>query len=155
VSATDNLTMLYSHRYMQEVAAAQAQRAEVQGQPFSVVMLELSTLVELNGRDGYAAGDDMIQEAAHALQRAASRCGGTACRYSGRRLALLVPETDSAAAEALARELEMDLDSRSTEAATGVAAWQEGESGTEVITRARLALAVEAVGGDPTAPPSR
>ena len=155
VGSTDNLTMLYSHRYMQEAAAAHAQRSEVQHRPFAVVMLELSTLVELNGRDGYATGDGVIQEAAAAMQRAASRCSGTACRYSGRRLALLVPETDVVGGEALARELELDLDSRSTEAATGVAAWQDGETGTEVITRARLALAVQKVGGDPTAPPSR
>jgi len=155
VGATDNLTMLYSHRYMQEAVAAQAERAAMRQSPFSVVMLELSTLVELNGRDGYAAGDELLQEAARAVQRAASRCGGTACRYSGRRLAMLIPETEAGAAEALARELEMDLDSRSTDAATGVAAWHEGESGAEVLTRARLALAVQVVGGDPAAPPSR
>ncbi|MEJ7790333.1 MAG: HD domain-containing phosphohydrolase, partial [Thermoleophilaceae bacterium] len=154
VSSTDNLTMLYSHRYMQEAAAAQAERATVQQRPFSVVMLELNTLVELNGRDGYAAGDELIQEAARAVQRTASRCGGTGCRYSGRRLALLVPETEAESAEALARELEMDLDSRSTNAATGVAAWQEGETGSEVIGRARLALAAQIVGAD-AAQPSR
>jgi len=135
--------------------AAQAERAAVRQSPFSVVMLELSTLVELNGRDGYAAGDELLQEAARAVQRAASRCGGTACRYSGRRLAMLIPETEAGAAEALARELEMDLASRSTDAATGVATWHEGESGAEALTRARLALAVQVVGGDPAAPPSR
>ncbi len=48
----------------------------------------------------------------------------------------------------------MDLDSRSTDAATGVAAWQEGETGSEVIGRARLALAAQIVGAD-AAPPSR
>ena len=101
------------------------------------------------------AGDSALQDAAHAVQRAASRCGGTGCRYSGRRLALVVPDTGIEAAEALARELELDLESRSTAAVTGVAAWQDGESGPEVITRARLALAAQAVGADPAAPPSR
>ncbi len=145
LAATDSLTLLYGHRYMHEAADAQAERAAVQGQPFAVVLAELETLAAVNDRAGYAVGDAMLQEAARAVQRTAGRSGGTACRHGGARLAILVPETRAEGAEALARELVLDLEGSSAPVTTGVASWQPGESGADVLTRARLALAVQEV----------
>jgi len=76
---------------------------------------------------------------------AASRAGGVACRYSGRRLGLLVPETDRTSTGALAREVVLDLGDDPPAVSTGVAAWEAGESGEQVVARARLALAVREV----------
>lgn len=109
------------------------------------MLAELSSLAEVNDRDGYAAGDALIQEAGRAAQRMASRCGGTACRHSGARLAIVVPDTHAEGAEALARELRLDLDGRSVAVTTGVAGWHHGESGADVLTRARLALVVHEI----------
>jgi len=149
VGLTDNLTLLYSHRYMHDVVGAQAERSAMQGRPFAVVLMELAGLSEVNASAGYAAGDAAIQEAARALQRAASRSGGIACRYSGRRLALLAPETDATSGEALAHEITMDLGDAGARVDTGVAAWETGETGEQVVARARLALAVQEVAPPP------
>ena len=142
VTATDNLTLLYGHRYMQEAAAAQAERASVQQRPFAVVLVELAALSEINAREGYAAGDAAIQVAARAVQRSASRGGGTACRYGGGCLGLVIPDTAADAAEAIARELAIELEGLGTSVRTGVAAWHVGETGVQVVGRARLALDV-------------
>ena len=149
VGLTDNLTLLYSHRYMHEAARAHAERSAVQGRPFAVVLIELTGLEEKNTRDGYAAGDLAIQEAARSVQRAASRAGATACRHSGRRFALLAPEADAEAGEALAREILLDLPGGDQSATSGVAAWRDGESGEDVVARARLALGVQEVAPPP------
>jgi len=148
---TDNLTLLYSHRYMHDTVRAHAERSAVQGHPFAVVLMQLARLSEVNASDGYAAGDAAIQDAARAVQRAASRSGGIACRHSGRRLALLAPEADATAAAELAREIKLDLGDGGPRVVTGVAAWEDGDSGEQVVARARLALAVHEVAPLPPA----
>jgi HD-GYP domain-containing protein (c-di-GMP phosphodiesterase class II) len=138
-AVTDNLTLLYCHRYFHEAAHAEAQRAAVQDEGFAVVLVEVSDISEINRRDGYAAGDDAIRRVARAVQRAAVRCGGTAARYSGRRLALIAPRADEALAERLAAEIGADL-GEGLDVTCAVAAWQPGEDGEDVVARARLRL---------------
>ena len=140
VGLTDNLTFLYGHRYLHDTVRAHAERSSVHGRPFAIVLLELAGLAEVNATDGYAAGDAAIQEAARAVQRAASRSGGVACRHSGRRLALLVPDADADSADALAREIVLDLAERRPSVVVAVAAWEAGDTGEHVVARARLAL---------------
>jgi diguanylate cyclase (GGDEF)-like protein len=130
---------------MHDAVRAHAERSAIQGRPFAVVLMELAALPEINASDGYAAGDAAIQEAARAVQRAASRSGGIACRHSGRRLALLAPEADAASAEALAREISLDLGESGPRVNTAVAAWEAGDIGDQVVARARLSLAVQEV----------
>jgi HD-GYP domain-containing protein (c-di-GMP phosphodiesterase class II) len=135
----DNLTLLYSHRYLHEAAAAAAAEAAAQEQPFAVVLAELSGLEAINARDGYAAGDELIRTAARAMQQAALHVGGTACRYGGPRLALVAPAT---AADVAERLVEQALAGLGPDAGPRVAAAmaRDGESGAEVIRRARGAL---------------
>ena len=73
------------------------------------------------------------------LQGAAVRVGGTACRYGGSRLALLVPGCDAHRARDIVAEALLDLPAEAGALVTA-AAWREGESGTEVVDRARAAL---------------
>ena len=141
-SAVDSLTLLYGHRRLHEVAAAQAQRAEMHGVPFAVVMVQLSALSLVNESDGHAAGDEAIRAAARALQRVADTCGGTACRHGGRRLALIVPETAEEGGKAMARDLSLALNAHGPEVVTAAAAWRMGDTGADVVERARLALAL-------------
>jgi HD-GYP domain-containing protein (c-di-GMP phosphodiesterase class II)/GGDEF domain-containing protein len=143
VALIDNLTLLYSHRHLYEAAAAEAERAAPPGSPFAVVLIGLGGLPELNAREGHAAGDAAIQAAARAVQRAASRAAGTPCRHSGDRLALLLPEADQAAAEHCVAAL-LDDWPAPLEPRVGVAVWRAGESGSDVIDRARVELATRA-----------
>jgi len=136
----DNLTMLYAHRYLHETAVAEARRAEVRGRPFGVVLVELAEIARLNRREGYAAGDEAIRTVARSLQRVAARVGGTACRYGGRRLGLVAPDTDERTAELLALEVLEDLHD-SPRVRTGFAAWRPGDDGDSVVARARARLA--------------
>lgn len=94
LALTDNLTMLYTRRYLHETAQAEARRSEARGRPFCVVLAELTEIGRTNSREGYAAGDEEIRAAARGVQRVAARAGGTACRHGGRRLALVAPDAD-------------------------------------------------------------
>ncbi len=66
LALTDNLTLLYTCRYLHETAQAEAWRAEEWGRPFTVILVELTEIVRLNSREGYAAGDEAVQPAATA-----------------------------------------------------------------------------------------
>jgi diguanylate cyclase (GGDEF)-like protein len=144
LAVTDNLTLLYTHRYFHEIA----ERAAAEGEPFAVVLAELTDVTQLNHVEGYAAGDQAIRVAARAVQRTAVRCGGTACRYSGRRFGLIVPGADDASADRIAIELGTAL-ADGPRAAVGAASAQDGDRGYDVIARARLSLSPA-----PMAPPA-
>ena len=135
VSTLDALPLLYSHRHLHESAAAEAARAQVQGRPFAVVIACLPGLEAVNRNEGYAAGDAALRQLAEAVVRVAAGCGGTAARESGSRIALLVPGIDLGTAEQLASRLTGSDGVGPIE--VHAAAWQQGDSGDDVIARAR------------------
>lgn len=135
----DNLTLLYTRRHLHEVARSEAQRSEVQGQPFGVILIELAGVIEINKTRGYVAGDGEIRTAARGVWETAARLGGTAYRYGGNRLALIVPGIDEPSAKLLAAEVSTDLQD-STGARLAAATWRPGDSGDAVIERARTDL---------------
>ena len=151
IGAVDNLTLLYSHRHLHEVAADLAEQAAVARIPFSMLLVELTELAEINARDGFSAGDRAIVETARAASRVAARCGGTACRYGGRRLAVLAPATTEEAAAALGRDLELELNGGGPAVRAAAAAWRPGDPPAAVIARARMALAAYALEAPPAA----
>jgi diguanylate cyclase (GGDEF)-like protein len=144
LAVTDNLTLLYTHRYFHEIA----DRAAAGDEPFAIVLAELTDVTQLNHIEGYAAGDEAIRAAGRAVQRIAVRCGGTACRYSGRRFGLIVPGADEAEAERICVELATEL-ADGPRAAVGAAASHDGDRAYDVVARARLALSPA-----PMAPPA-
>ena len=135
----DNLTLLYSHRYIHEMARAEGERATVQGVPFSVLMVQIADMDRINENEGYAAGDGAIKKLAQAVQRVAVTCGGTGARYGGPRIVLLMPRTELEDAERCARELGASVEDLSIR--IEVVQWQQGESGAATLLRAREALA--------------
>jgi diguanylate cyclase (GGDEF)-like protein len=143
---TDSQTLLYSHRFLHEVAESEAARAAIQAEPFAVVMVALEDIRDINAGDGFAAGDAALRDAALVMQDAAAGCDGTPARYSGRRLALLVPRGDEQSAQELAEELVSKIEGQGRRVRSGVAVWGPGDSGGDVVGRARLALELRTVG---------
>ena len=140
VASTDHVTLLYSHRYLHEVADAEAGLAQRRRRPFAVVMLELATLPEINQAEGYAAGDRALRELAQAVERSLDGLTATAGRFSGRRLAVVLPDTGYQGAALIARRIAEGFDGIHPPLRTGLAVWQQGDQGADVIARARLAL---------------
>jgi HD-GYP domain-containing protein (c-di-GMP phosphodiesterase class II) len=132
--STDALTLLGSHRSLQEAvqrAAAEAGSDE----PFVVAIVQLEDLRRVNEQAGYAAGDRLIQLAARNLQRVAGRLGGSAHRESGRRLGLVA----AAPEELVAQQIETEF-SAGPAIRLGIAPGRGGARGEELVARARQAL---------------
>ena len=136
VGLTDNLTLLYSHRYLHETVEAQARRAAAGGVPFSVLMIELANLPAINDRDGYAAGDQVLVLAARAVERVTAPEGGIACRYSGKRFGVVLPGCGWDALAVLVPRLSAGPDSDDLDLRIGAATWQAGDTARHVVSRA-------------------
>ena len=135
VSTLDAEPLLYCHSHLHESAAAEAARGQVQGRPFAVLIAYLPHLEEVNRREGYAAGDTAIRHLAESVVRLGAECGGTPARESGSRVALLVPGIGLETAEQLATRLTSHEGAGPVEITA--AAWEPGDSGEDVIARAR------------------
>ena len=140
VASTDHVTLLYSHRHLHEVAEAEAARAQRHQRPFAVVIAELPNLAEINRREGYAAGDRALTELARAIEGCLAGVPSTAGRFSGRRLAVVLPGAGQQRATAVAERIERSFDGSGPVPRTAVAVWQHGDHGSEVLGRARRAL---------------
>jgi HD-GYP domain-containing protein (c-di-GMP phosphodiesterase class II) len=140
VGATDNVTLLYSHRYLLECAEFEAERARRHARPFAVVMVEVCDLREINRRDGYAAGDAALYDVARALEEATAATPAIPGRYSGRRLAAIVPKSGQTAGTAAVDRLLKRLGRGGPVVRAGVAVWQHGDHGEAVLSRALLEL---------------
>ena len=135
MTGTDPLTLLGGHRALREAADMVAS----DGGELVVALVQLEELGELNRRDGYAEGDHALLLAARTTQLAAARVGGTVYRDSGRRFALLVTHAHGKGAPDVAAELHTEF-AIGPRVRVGVANLQPGDTGEDVIARARSTL---------------
>ena len=137
-AVTDNLTLLYSHRHFCELVNAEAERAAVQAKPFAIVLAEVADIADVNRERGFAAGDEAIRTLARAVQLVGARVGGTACRFSGATIGLVAGVTSEREADELGEAILREL-GNGTKVRLGIAVWRTGESGEDVLSRARAA----------------
>jgi len=97
---SDPLTGVANRRSLLERVDYEIARHTRSGQSFCVVMLDLDGFKLLNDRFGHAAGDDLLQDVAGALERAV-RHQDTVARLGGDEFCVLAPETDAAGTQKL------------------------------------------------------
>ena len=157
---TDSLTGLPNRRALLEWCDAQVSRAVRHAQPLAVLMIDLDHFKEVNDRHGHAVGDRVLVAVASAVRKAARR-EDVLARFGGEEFVALLPQTDGAAAMAVAEKLREQtatvavplalLDGgeaiRCT-ASVGVASLRAGETSIEpALARADQALYRAKAGG--------
>ncbi|HQY75426.1 MAG TPA: diguanylate cyclase [Rhodoferax sp.] len=93
----DPLTGLYNRRYLDTAMARELARCQREGQPLSVLMLDLDFFKRVNDQFGHAAGDEVLKGLATLLTQH-TRSSDVACRFGGEEFLVLLPNMSLAAA---------------------------------------------------------
>jgi diguanylate cyclase (GGDEF)-like protein len=107
----DGLTSLLNRRALDEALERAVSQASRAAQPLSLLMIDLDHFKKLNDTHGHTAGDVALQAAAAEI-RQQMRGGDLAARYGGEEFAIILPDTDGAAAFRMAERLRKALAER-------------------------------------------
>jgi diguanylate cyclase (GGDEF)-like protein len=97
LSITDPLTGLLNRRKFEEVLEIEVARARRHG-PLSLLMIDLNLFKQVNDRYGHQAGDEVLKGVAQLL-KVCCRDTDACARLGGDEFAVILPHTDSAAAD--------------------------------------------------------
>ena len=139
LATTDDLTGLANRRRFHQELERQQAAARRYRSPLSLLLLDLDNFKQINDTYGHHAGDQALRAIAHALQ-AVVRAPDLAGRIGGDEFAVLLPQTDRAAADALAQTVSRALSSPRTITTSIGIATTHGERNTDLLAEADHAL---------------
>ncbi|MCK6526136.1 diguanylate cyclase [Myxococcota bacterium] len=153
-AVTDGMTGLPNHRRFQEEIQVMLARAERVKGPLSLLMVDVDHFKGVNDGFGHPAGDEVLRRLARVLQRSVREGTDLAARYGGEEFAVVLENTDSRGARALAERLRetfaaerfVHSDGERTRTfrctlSVGIATWpDDGRTPKDLIARADEAL---------------
>jgi diguanylate cyclase (GGDEF)-like protein len=98
LATTDPLTGLINRRKFDRVIDEEWRRAQRQGRPVALLMLDADHFKTFNDSFGHQAGDEVLIGIALCIADSVHRAGDCAARYGGEEFAVLLPGMTSAAA---------------------------------------------------------
>jgi diguanylate cyclase (GGDEF)-like protein len=113
-AVSDSLTGLANYRRFIEALQSELERSGRTNRPFSILLMDLDKLKEINDRLGHQTGTRAICRVAEVL-RQHCRAVDTAARYGGDEFALLLPETNDIAARRVASRIKRHLETSTEE----------------------------------------
>ncbi len=106
---TDALTGLRNRRAFDSALHLESSRFERYGRPISLLMIDVDHFKAINDQHGHEGGDHVLRELARVVQSCV-RDVDTAARFGGEELAVLLPETQRAAAAEVAERIRHSVD---------------------------------------------
>jgi diguanylate cyclase (GGDEF)-like protein len=101
----DDLTGLYNRRFYDQKILAEYRRSRRNLTPLSLVVIDIDHFKKVNDKYGHLAGDECLVAVSTCIKQCLRRSADISCRYGGEEFCLILPETDSKGALALAEEL--------------------------------------------------
>jgi diguanylate cyclase (GGDEF)-like protein len=117
----DALSQLFTVEYLTEICRRELARCQRFGRRLAMIMLDVDRLGEINADYGYQTGDVIIQETANTVARIVGPYD-VAARVLGGKFAILLPESDSDEASALAKRIQDAIAARRFDVPTSVEA---------------------------------
>ena len=107
----DGLTGLANRRCFNQAIEAEFRRAARNGQPLSLIMVDIDHFKSFNDQYGHPAGDACLCAVSAAVQGVLRRQGDMAARYGGEEIAILLPGTHVAGAARIASDMRVAVQS--------------------------------------------
>jgi diguanylate cyclase (GGDEF)-like protein len=105
LSRVDGLTGLANRRTFDDTLEQEWRRARRNGEPLSLLMVDVDYFKRYNDAYGHPAGDDCLRRVAGVLADGAQRAGDLAARYGGEEFALILSRTRPADGRRIAKRL--------------------------------------------------
>jgi diguanylate cyclase (GGDEF)-like protein len=132
LSKQDSLTDIPNRRNFEERLDREWSRASRNGQPLTLVMMDIDHFKNYNDHYGHGAGDECLRRVARILKKSLSRPMDVVARYGGEEFVALLPDTDEAGARHVAEQLR---------AAIEAAAIPHGHSATAPVVTLSVGVA--------------
>jgi diguanylate cyclase (GGDEF)-like protein len=135
LSQLDPLTGAFNRRHFFSLAEKELARNARNRHRIAAIMLDIDHFKSVNDTHGHRVGDIVLQEIAGQIRNTV-RTIDIPCRYGGEEFAILLPETDSTAAETIGWRLKQAIEAMriasgeeiiNITASVGVAALSEGD----------------------------
>jgi diguanylate cyclase (GGDEF)-like protein len=104
LATVDGMTGLFNRRHFLSLAEIEWSRYQRYRRPMSLVLFDIDRFKSINDSFGHYAGDHVIMEIAD-ICRQQKRKSDIIARFGGEEFLMLLPETDSAAAQRVAERL--------------------------------------------------
>jgi len=104
----DPLTGLYNRRYLDTTLERELARCQREGQPLSLMLIDIDHFKQINDTYGHLAGDEVLKQLADMLS-AQARNADVVCRFGGEEFLLLLPNMPPATALARAEQWRRDF----------------------------------------------
>lgn len=104
LAATDHLTGLLNLRAFEDVLQQEHRKAERFGRPYTIVMIDIDNLAQVNELLGHEAGSQVIVSVAAAISRSI-RASDVAARLGGDDFVVLLTEADAATGASIGQRI--------------------------------------------------
>ena len=104
LASRDGLTGLYNHRFVQNTLQLEFERAQTNGYPLSVIVLDVDHFKDYNDTHGHLMGDYVLKSLADLLQQNV-RDNDIVARWGGEEFVIVCPKCTPESAHALAARL--------------------------------------------------
>jgi len=149
LSITDALTKLFNSRHFYNQLRKEIERAARYGHALSLLLLDIDDFKDFNDRFGHLEGDTVLVRIGEVML-SSLRKTDTAYRFGGEEFTAVLPETDGAAAAAIAERIREDFEAQkfcprddervSKTVSIGIAEYQSQDTITSLILRADQAM---------------
>jgi len=109
LAITDSLTGLANRRHFDEVILREWQRAQREGTPISLLMIDADLFKPFNDTHGHQTGDQLLKAIGACITDRARRATDLGARYGGDEFALLLPNVDADAAREIGERIRKSI----------------------------------------------
>lgn len=107
---TDGLTQIANRRHFDCRLEQEWTRAQRNGSPLSLLMIDIDHFKQFNDCFGHSEGDLCLKQVANALSSVLNRTSDILARYGGEEFVVLLPETDLKGALIVAEKLRLSVE---------------------------------------------